>query len=230
VEHVARHAPPREPTDQGDLERERFDARPHADDGSPGRIIAMMVGIVGILLLGSLFWSAVGALFGAIGAASEASPIGRAAPTALVLGPPPTAAPTTPTPTVEPTRAATTEPTRAPTAEPTNQPEPTPNPTPAADAAGRAPWVLLPQPAPGSKITPGDVTLEARGRGDAAISAIRLELDGAALQTSLEQRSDSIWRGAASARVGAGQHNAKATVVDEHGRTGSFRWTFEAAP
>ena len=56
------------------------------------------------------------------------------------------------------------------------------------------------------------------------------ELDGAALQTSLEQRSDSIWRGAASARVGAGQHSAKATVVDEHGRSGSFRWTFEVAP
>src|SRR5262249_22243506 len=161
--------PPHEPTDQGDLEREQFDPRARADDGSPGRIIAMMVGIVGILLLGSLFWSAVGALLGAIGAASEASPIGRPAATALVLGPPPTA---------EPTRAPTSEPTPAPAAEPTNPPELTPTPAAAADASsGRAPWVLLPQPAPGSKVTSGDLTIEARGRGDAAISAIRLELD-----------------------------------------------------
>src|SRR5258708_38920689 len=40
-------------------------ARP--DDGSPARLIAIMVGIVGILLLGSLAWSAVGALFSALG-------------------------------------------------------------------------------------------------------------------------------------------------------------------
>ena len=43
-------------------------------------------------------------------------------------------------------------------------------------------------------------------------------------------RSDSIWRGAATTRVNAGQHSAKATVVDERGRSGSFRWTFEAVP
>jgi hypothetical protein len=90
--------------------------------------------------------------------------------------------------------------------------------------------VLLPQPAPGSKIPPGQVSVEARGRGDAAIAEIRLELDGAALSTNLEQRSDSIWRGAASARVNAGQHSVKATVIDERGRTGSFRWTFEVRP
>ena len=66
--------------------------------------------------------------------------------------------------------------------------------------------------------------------GHAAIAEIRLELDGAALPTSLEQRSDSIWRGAGSAQVGAGQHSVKATVIDERGRTGSFRWTFEARP
>jgi hypothetical protein len=76
VEHVARHAPPREPADQGDLERERFDPRP-PDDGSPGRIIATMVGIVGILLLGSLFWSGSAPCSGAVGAATEAAPIGR---------------------------------------------------------------------------------------------------------------------------------------------------------
>jgi hypothetical protein len=93
-----------------------------------------MVGIVSILLLGSLFWSAVGALLGAVGAASEAAPIGRAAPTALVLGPPPTAAPMTPTPVLEPTRLPTLEPTPSAAAEPTSPPELTP--TPAADAAG----------------------------------------------------------------------------------------------
>jgi hypothetical protein len=227
VEYVARHAPHSEPTDRVDLDDEVFTPRVE-DDGSPGRIIATMVGIVGILLLGSLFWSAVGALLGAVSAATEAVPVGRAVPT-LVLGPPPTAQPATATPRAEPTRAATAAPAAASTLEPTQPPEPTPSPGP-AETAGRAPWVLLPQPAPGSKVAPGDVLVEARGRGDAAIAEIRLELDGAALPASLEQRSDSIWRGAASARVSPGQHNAKATVVDERGRSGSFRWTFEAGP
>src|SRR5947209_19574562 len=45
------------------------------DETSPARLIATMVGIVGILLLGSLAWSAVGALFSALGeAASSLSP------------------------------------------------------------------------------------------------------------------------------------------------------------
>jgi len=224
---VARRPPHSEPTEQLDLEEQLFEPR-IPDDGSPGRIIATMVGIVGILLLGSLFWSAVGALFGALGAASEAVPFGRSAPT-LVLGPAATAAPPTLTPeaprTVEPTRpAATAEPTRR--AEPS--PTPQPQATPTVEAAGRAPWVLLPLPAPGSKVSPGQITLEARGRGDAAISQISLELDGAAIPVTLEQRSDSVWRAAASVRINAGQHSAKATVVDERGRSGSFRWTFEA--
>jgi hypothetical protein len=75
----------------------------------------------------------------------------------------------------------------------------------------------------------GPVTIEARGRGDAPIIAMRLELDGAALNVSLEQRSDSTWRGFAGARVAAGQHAVRATVTDAEGRAGSFRWTFSTA-
>jgi hypothetical protein len=220
-------APPAhsEPT-QVDLEESFFDPRPE-DDGSPGRMIAIMVGIVGILLLGSLFWSAVGALFGALGAASEALPVGRSA--TVVLPAPTAAVQAAPTPTaLVVVQRPAPAPTPAPTQEPT--PEAQPSPTPSSDTAGRAPWIVLPQPAPGSTVSPGSLTIEARGRGDAAITEIRLELDGAALGATLEQRSETTWRGSASARVGAGQHSARATVVDAKGRTGSFRWSFEAAP
>ena len=41
------------------------------DDGSPVRLVATMVGIVGILLLGSLTWTAVGAFFSALGEAAS---------------------------------------------------------------------------------------------------------------------------------------------------------------
>jgi len=222
VNGVARQST--EPThDDEELEPDnRFDPRP-LDDGSPGRIIATMVGIVGILLLGSLFWSALGALIGALGAATQAIPVSKPAvvltlpavqsTTAVVVA---TVVPTARLPTMTP--LPTVEPTLAPTTAPT------------ADSAGRAPWILLPQPAPGSRVNAGAVTVEARGRGDAAISEIRLELDGAALPVSLEQRSDSIWRGFASTRVGPGQHAVRAVVVDERGKTGSFRWTFDAGP
>jgi hypothetical protein len=77
---------------------------------------------------------------------------------------------------------------------------------------------------------PGSITVEARGRGDAPITAIRLELDGAPLPVALEQRSESTWRGFASTRVGAGEHAVRATVTDAEGRTGSFRWTFAVGP
>jgi hypothetical protein len=59
------------------------------------------------------------------------------------------------------------------------------------------------------------------------ISEILLELDGAALQTSLEQRGDGIWRRRQCAR--GRQHNAKrrsSTSTAER----PFRWTFEASP
>src|SRR5260370_428859 len=42
-----------------------------------------MVGIVGILLLGSLAWSAVGALFSALGEATSSLSTGRPTPTPL---------------------------------------------------------------------------------------------------------------------------------------------------
>jgi hypothetical protein len=200
-------------------------ARP--DDGNPARLIATMVGIVGILLLGSLAWSAVGALFSALGQATALIAPGRPTPTRLVA----IVTPVTPSSlaTLQPTASvATPVITSVPTTVPTPQPTVALTPTPAA--IGRAPWILLPQPAPGSRVAPGPMVIEARGRGDAAITAIRLELDGAALPVSLEQRSESTWRGFASARVSAGQHVVRATVVDEEGRSGGYRWTFDAGP
>jgi hypothetical protein len=222
--------PPRpEPPDLDDFEGgdNRFDPRP-LDDGSPTRIIATMVGIVGILLLGSLFWSALGSLMGALGALPQAVPVSRPA---VVLTVPPAATAVVAVPTVLPSATPAAAATAAPT--PTRvaaEPTATPQPSTTAEPSGRAPWVLLPQPAPGSKVNAGQITVEARGRGDAAITEIKLELDGAALPVTLEQRSDSIWRGAASVRVAAGQHAVRAIVLDEHGRTGSFRWSFDAGP
>ncbi len=181
-----------------------------------------MVGIVGILLLGSLFWSALGALFGAFGAATQAVPTPRPVPVLVV-----TVVPVTPALAVTATPAA---PNSTATPVPTIEATPRPSPTGVPDIAGRAPWILLPQPAPGTRVAAGQVTVEARGRGDATITEIRLELDGAALPVSLEQRGDSIWRGFAATRVAAGQHNVKAVVLDEKGRSGSFRWNFDAGP
>lgn len=200
----------------------RFDPRP-LDEGSPARIIATMVGIVGILLLGSLFWSALGALVGAVGTLPQSLPGPKPAPVLVV-----TVVPTVVGAVATPVPTAVRAPTAVPTLEP---PTPTVQPTPpTAETAGRAPWILLPQPAPGTKVAAGQVTVEARGRGDATITEIRLELDGAALPVTLEQRGDSIWRGFASTRVGAGEHAVRATVVDDKGRSGSFRWTFDAGP
>jgi len=202
-------------------------ARP--DDGSPARLIAIMVGIVGILLLGSLAWSAVGALFSALGEATSSFSTSRPTPTRLTA----LVATTTVVPAGTPTsvaHAATGAPTAAETlvapATATPQVDATPTPAP----SGRAPWILLPQPAPDSRVTPGPVVIEARGRGDTPIAAIRLDLDGVPLNVSLEQRSESTWRGFANAEVGSGHHAVRATVVDDQGRSGGFRWTFDAGP
>ena len=204
------------------------------DDTSPARLIATMVGIVGILLLGSLAWSAVGALFSALGeAASSLSP--RPAPTRLptaivaaVLTPTATAALVAATRTPVPvTRTPAPVEAPTPTPPPTARPA-TPTSTPAASE--RAPWILLPLPAPGSHVPAGAVTIEARGRGDAPITAIRLELDGAALPVAFEPRGEATWRGSASVNVAAGQHAVRATVQDAQGRSGSYRWSFEAGP
>jgi hypothetical protein len=202
-------------------------------------MIATMVGIVGILLLGSLFWSALGALVSALGQAAQALPIGdRPSPTLT----PPLAVVSTPTPFSAPTLAslATSIPTAVPTVTPTEVPTPvtptvvptplTPTIAPTLGATGRAPWILLPQPAPGSHVEAGQVTLEARGRGDSPITTMRLELDGAALPVALEQRDSSTWRGSAQVKVSAGQHTARAVVTDQSGRSGAFRWTFDAGP
>jgi len=192
-----------------------------------------MVGIVGILLLGSLAWSAVGALVGAVGAAGSALSSAHA--------PPPTLAPVVAvTPTVAPTDVPKLEtavtsntplPTEAatPTVVPTVAATPTVVATPTALVSGRNPWILLPLPEPGTKVAPGTVVVEARGRGDAPIKEMRLEVDGAALPVSLEQRSDSTWRGSASTRITAGQHNVRASVTDAAGRSGSYRWSFTAS-
>jgi len=196
-------------------------ARP--DDGNPARLIATMVGIVGILLLGSLAWSAVGALFSALGEATSVFSPARPTPTKLVL------VVATPTQVV----VATAQPTEVPSPAIIATVAPTPAtvaPTPTPAVSGRAPWILLPQPAPGARVAPGPMVIEARGRGDAAITSIRLELDGATLSVSLEQRSESTWRGFASTRITAGQHSVRATVIDEEGRTGGYRWTFDAGP
>jgi hypothetical protein len=214
-------------------------ARP--DDGSPARLIAIMVGIVGILLLGSLAWSAVGALFSALGEATSSLSTSRPTPTRLtalvgtatlapaIVGPTQMATPGprgTATPLV-PT-SATSSPAETPAAS-------APTPTPQAGAStptpsGRAPWILLPQPAPDSKVAPGPVVIEARGRGDTPIASIKLDLDGVPLSVSLEQRSESTWRGVANTKVTSGHHAVRATVVDEEGRSGGFRWTFDAGP
>lgn len=201
------------------------------DDGSPARLIATMVGIVGILLLGSLAWSAVGALFSALGNVTSSFSPARPTPfsiSAVVATPTPG---NTPRPTVEPTAATTPERppfTATAIAEPAT---PTPAVAPSATPArtGRSPWLLLPQPAPDSRVQPGALTIETRARGDTTISAIRLELDGVALPVTIEQRSESTWRGFATAQVGPGKHTVRATAVDDQNRTGSYRWSFDAA-
>ncbi len=199
-----------------------------------------MVGIVGILLLGSLAWSAVGALASAVGAASAAlksansPPQVTLAPVAAVTLSPTAVAGTA----VAATAAAVTTTVATPTplaASPTPEPSPLPTATPGRVqtatpvVAARNPWILLPQPEPGAQVPPGPVTVEARGRGDVPIKAMRLEMDGAALSVAFEQRSESTWRGSANTRVAAGPHNVRATVTDADGRTGSYRWTFTAA-
>jgi hypothetical protein len=190
-----------------------------------------MVGIVGILLLGSLAWSAVGALVSAVGAAGSAFSSATGPPAAATLAP---AVAITSSPVAPPTDQPTPPPTIQPAALPSATSAPTPTLQAAATAttvvSGRNPWVLLPQPEPGAKVQPGQVTVEARGRGDAPIASMHLELDGAALPTALEQRSETTWRGSATVKIATGSHNVRVTVTDADGRSGSFRWTFTAAP
>jgi hypothetical protein len=190
-----------------------------------------MVGVVGILLLGSLAWSAVGALLSAVGAAGAALTSAAGPRPVATFATPLAATPTTlvivdtPTPLV-----VSASPTVVATAVPSATPQPTVQPTqaPTALVAGRNPWILLPQPEPGAKVSAGAVTVEARGRGDAPITAIALQMDGGTLPVQVEQRSESTWRAFTTARVNPGEHTVRATVTDADGRSGSFRWTFTA--
>lgn len=102
-------------------------------------------------------------------------------------------------------------------------------PTPTA-APGKAPWVVMPVPEPGSKVAAGPLVLETRARGAAPITQIRLQIDGATLPVSLDRRDDATWRGRASTRVAAGSHTVAVAVVDSEGRIGSYRWQFNATP
>jgi hypothetical protein len=77
-------------------------------------------------------------------------------------------------------------------------------------------------------VAAGTVAIEARARGEAPITQIRLVLDGVGLQVALERRDEKTWRGRATARVAAGSHTVAVTVVDAQGRTGSYRWQFSA--
>jgi len=99
-----------------------------------------------------------------------------------------------------------------------------------AATSKRAPWVVLPQPEPGSRVTAGPLVLETRARGEAPITEIRLQLDGVALAVALERRDDTTWRGRATTRVSPGSHSVAVSVVDGQGRIGSYRWQFDATP
>src|SRR5438067_1176952 len=70
--------------------------------------------------------------------------------------------------------------------------------------------------------------VEGGGRGAAPIRGIRVEVAGAALPLASEQRSDVIWRGSSTVPVTPGRHSVRALVVDAQGRSGSYRWSFEA--
>lgn len=158
-----------------------------------------------------------GAAWRKYGARPTATIPAASAATSPPAEPSPTATPLVVSPTPVPA-TATPEPTITPSAEA----------TPTVAAGGRAPWILLPNPAPGGRVAAGRVVVEARGRGDAPITAIHLELDGRALPVQMEQRGESIWRGSAAVPVAPGSHEVRASVIDANGRTGSYRWRFEA--
>ncbi|MBV9355921.1 MAG: hypothetical protein JO023_10385 [Chloroflexi bacterium] len=211
------------------------------DDTSAARVLLSMVALVAILLLGNLFWTALTSLASAVGSISAQlpqDPLARASPTvSFAVAPAPTTAATleadlAPAPTAgSPTAGPTPEPvvpeqTLTPPAPPTAAPTAlSASETPTA-AGGRAPWVLLPQPEPGARVPRGTIVVAARGRGDAPIADIRLELDGAALHAEIEQRSDSVWLARAATSVAIGPHVARAVVTDVSGRVGAYRWSF----
>ncbi len=179
------------------------------------------------MVLGAAFWASLGVLFFAWKDAQSSLP---------ALFPTPavsrelTPAPAGSVPVAIASPAATPTPTLQASPSPIPTATPAPSPSPAADDVGRAPWILLPEPGPGTRVPAGKITVEARARGDAPIAEIRLEVDGAPVRTSLEQRSDTTWRGLAGVSVTPGSHTVRATAVDVRGRSGAFRWTFDVGP
>lgn len=212
------------------------------DWSSHARTAVASAAIASIVVLGGVFWLSIGALLGAWDGARSALPevvpgLDRAfsppppTPTALpVAAAPPAPVEATPVAESQIREEPVPVPAVAPTPQPTVPPAATPVPTPTASADQRSPWVLLPQPAPGDRVNAGTIVVAARGRGDAPISEIRLELNGAPLPVTMDQRSDTIWRAEARTTIGPGRHSVRAVVVDARGLTGSHRWTFDAGP
>ena len=220
--------------------------RPSPELDTPGlgarvRSAAAVAAVGVVLVLAALFWNEVAKLGGAVGDARSAfrpdvtaldrpitsrPAVGLAPPTDAGASSSPDPAMPSPTPTPSPSPTPTSSPTPVPNATPT--PPASASPTPSAE--DRQPWVLLPLPGPGSHVAAGPVVMEARGRGTAPIVEIRLELDGVPLAVTMDQRSESIWRGQAQVTVAPGRHSARAVVVDQRGRTGAYRWEFTAGP
>jgi hypothetical protein len=90
--------------------------------------------------------------------------------------------------------------------------------------------VVLPQPAAGTKVPVGSVTLEARARGESPIVQILFQLDGVDVPAAMDRRDDTTWRGQATVRVNRGTHTVAVFVKDDKGRVGSHRWEFTAGP
>lgn len=191
--------------------------------------------LLAFLAAGGVFWlvlirlvvSPGGAVSVETGPAAAVSAPATATPDILLLapsGPAPAAATPTPgaaAPAASPPPAAATP------------PAPTPVATAATAAAsatpeGRAPWILLPQPAVGGSVASGPVEIGARARGDDPITRITLSVDGTPVPSSLDRRSSTIWRAQAQVDLSPGAHQVEAIAEDAAGRTGGFHWTFQS--
>ena len=83
-------------------------------------------------------------------------------------------------------------------------------------------------PAPGSRVSAGPLAVEAYGHGQGPLTDVRLQLDDASLPVTLDRRSESVWIGRAATAVKPGHHELQAVVVQADGKSGSYRWSFEA--
>jgi len=92
-----------------------------------------------------------------------------------------------------------------------------------------APWVVQPMPPPGSRVSAGPLTIEAYGHGQGPLTEVRLQLDDASLPVTLDRRSELIWIGRAATAVKPGHHELQAVVIQADGKSGSYRWSFEAS-